>query len=234
VGVQIYELTPTRRWFVFVAFDASVFLQKLSNTYTVHACSCCFSCCCCCSVLAAWMGWAIGIVRETQGFSLCLYVCLSRTQTLTVAVRVWAGRAQVVIPVVAVTLLLIMSVITYYVTRALVRPLKLASKQILAAAKLDMQTTATAPAAGFHVQELDDMTQGTHTHTHRHTHTCTHIEWHIDSYITPQPCPLAKWNLYMYVVVHLSLSLSLSLSLCLLLLFVLGVGGDCSTGCDAF
>ena len=36
VGVQVYELTPNRLWFVFVVVDATVFLKRLTSTYTVR------------------------------------------------------------------------------------------------------------------------------------------------------------------------------------------------------
>ena len=76
------------------------------------------------------------------------------------AVRRGGGaRAQVVIPVVATVLLVLMSVTSYVITLYLVRPLKRASKQILAAAKLDVAQIPDA-AGGLHVQELDEMTEG--------------------------------------------------------------------------
>jgi len=66
---------------------------------------------------------------------------------------------QVLIPILAVVLLVVAVIITVIVTRILVRPLKRASKQILAAAKLDVAGD-THSVAGLHVRELDDMSEG--------------------------------------------------------------------------
>jgi len=71
--------------------------------------------------------------------------------------------------VLAVVLLVVAVVITVAVTRIVVRPLKRASKQILAAAKLDVAGD-TRSVAGLHVRELDDMSEGTVRQTYLRGH----------------------------------------------------------------